>query len=216
MKAAGPTRDPNPVWLGFVVVLLVLLISGLTLNRIPEVLKEYEGYEQARNDNIFEYTWSDKLAYEVLKLLFSGHLGAGEIFNPNIFEHPDPHNVPQISYDVKVKPLGQVSQSSTIHRDLKWTLSLHIFAFRRSKSLHRLLLSLISADYSYPQSAAGYLKITVHVDGSHTEQVLRQVHWFRETWAVKFGSVVGLDIQSDHLGLEKVESQFNSIQFNSH
>lgn len=71
-------------------------------------------------------------------------------------------------------------------------ISIHVFGWKRSNSLNRLLKSLKSAKYSFNK----FIPLTIHLDGGYTQKVSRLVDsfvWpFGELEVIKHSKSIGL------------------------
>lgn len=74
-------------------------------------------------------------------------------------------------------------------------LSLHVFAWKRAKSLNRLLTSLLKADYS----SQSFVDMFIHIDGRPTDAVLEVIDGF--SWP--FGELI-MKRNTRNIGLKKV------------
>jgi hypothetical protein len=128
---------------------------------------------------------------------------------PRLFQksiHPKPAN-----YDSPTYQLFQLSQPAHISKPVKaqgklihenkLRISIHVFAWKRSKSLRRLLNSLLEADYS----SQDFVDLHFNIDGNPSPKVLKIIREFE--WG--FGNHhVFVHQRLQPIGLKRVNSYF--------
>ena len=130
---------------------------------------------------------------------------------PQLF-HKSSHSKPSTYDSPRYRLFGSLETLKTSNPGKSYTISIpenklrisiHVFAWRRSKSLHRLLNSLLRADYTDQD----FVDLHFNIDGNPSPKVLKTIREYE--WI--FGNQhVFIHQRLQPIGLKRVGVQFHS------